>query len=105
MTTIVVCLSAGGAVVLAQTGPQAPTTPAWVKADRTVDVASVPDLIPVGGSDGAIVGYVDSKALMGPPAGGPASAVDVPPGPPVVVDAAGRPVGLLTSEGFRATGD
>lgn len=117
LSTIAALLFGAGAVVMAQAGSSRPAPmPPWVDSDHGVDVGKLPDLVPVGGPDGSVVGYVDSKSLMGGPVHAPvqgeddgvtegdpgATHVDPRDTSPVVMDAAGRPVGSLTSEGFRA---
>jgi hypothetical protein len=72
-TAIGIIVGLGAAFALAD----GPTPPPGLRPDGTLDVASLPDCIPVGRGDGTdgIAGCVDRDLLYGPPAGGPGRSV------------------------------
>jgi hypothetical protein len=90
----------GGAIALGAGENVPPQPPPGVDANGTGDISELPEMMPVSGSDGEIVGYADRDELFG---------VDAPilDGgarlPVVVVDDEGSRVGvMIPGEGFVA---
>lgn len=93
---VAVAIVGGLAGLVAAEGDLPTFGPPGTRPDGTWDLSKVPERIPVGNSEGDVVGYADRDVVFAPPPGPEVSEEPIP----VFEDESRNLVGHLTVNGF-----